>query len=124
MKIILFYVYIIVFRSCICCLWWFGTLSKFSSNLYFFYFFIKKDIVHQLLNSEAVTRRYSVKSVFRNFAKFTKKHLRQSLFFNKVAGFKTATVLKKKLWHGCFPVNFVKFLKTPCLTEHLWCLLL
>ena len=24
-----------------------------------------------------------------------------------------ATLLKKRLWHRCFPVNFVKFLRTP-----------
>ena len=30
-------------------------------------------------------------------------------------GFKPATLLKKKLWHWCFPVNFVKFLRTPFL---------
>ena len=35
-----------------------------------------------------------------------------------------ATLFKKGLWHRCFPVNFVKFLKTPFLTEHLWWLLL
>ena len=50
-----------------------------------------------------------------NFAKFTGKHLCQSLFFNKVAGLRPATLLKKKLWHSCFPVNFGKFLKTPFL---------
>ena len=27
-------------------------------------------------------------------------------------------------WHRCFPVNFVKFLKTPFFKEHLWWLLL
>ena len=32
--------------------------------------------------------------------------------FNKVAG---ATLLKKSLWHRCFPVNFAKFLRTPFL---------
>ena len=26
-----------------------------------------------------------------------------------------ATLLKKRLWHGCFPVNFAKFLRTPFL---------
>ena len=36
------------------------------------------------------------KSVLRNFAKFTGKHLCQSLFFNKVAG-RPATLLKKTL---------------------------
>ena len=33
-------------------------------------------------------------------------------------------LLKKRLWHSCFPVNSVKFLRTPFLTEHLWWLLL
>ena len=50
------------------------------------------------------------KGVLRNFAKFTGKHLCQSLFFNKVAGLRPATLLKKRLWHRCFPVNFAKFL--------------
>ena len=53
------------------------------------------------------------KGVLRNFTKFTEKHLCQSLFFNKVAGLRPATLLKKRLWHRCFPVNFVKFLRTP-----------
>ena len=29
-----------------------------------------------------------------------------------------ATLLKKRLWHTCFLVNFAKFLRTPFLTEH------
>ena len=37
------------------------------------------------------------KGVFRNFTKFTGKHLCQSLFFNKVAGLRAATLLKKRL---------------------------
>ena len=64
------------------------------------------------------------KSVFRNFAKFTGKRLCQSLFFDKIAGFRSSILLKKILWHRCFPVNFVKFLRTPFLTEHLRWLLL
>ena len=36
-----------------------------------------------------------------------------------------ATLLKKRLWQRCFPVNFAKFLGTAFLTEHLrWLLLL
>ena len=57
--------------------------------------------------------------VLLNFAKFTGKHLCQSLFFNKVESFRRATLLKKRLWHRCFPVNFAKFLRTPFSTEHL-----
>ena len=53
------------------------------------------------------------KSILRNFAKFTGKQLCQSLFFNNVAGLRLATSLKKRLWRRCFPVNFVKFLRTP-----------
>ena len=39
----------------------------------------------------------------------------QRLLFNKVAGPKPATLLKKSLWDGCFPVNFAKFLRVPFL---------
>ena len=58
------------------------------------------------------------KGVLRNFAKFTRKHLCQSLFLNKVVCLRPATLLKKRLWHRCFPVNFTKFLRTPFSTEH------
>ena len=65
------------------------------------------------------------KSIVRNFTKFTEKHLRQKLFFNKVAGLRPATLLKKSLWHRCFPVNFVKFLRTTFFIDNLqWLLLL
>ena len=37
------------------------------------------------------------KGVLRNFAKFTGKHLCQSLFLNKIAGLRSATLLKKRL---------------------------
>ena len=64
------------------------------------------------------------KGFLENLAKFTGKHLCQCLFFNKVAGLIPATLLKKRLWHRCFPVNFAKFLRTPFIMEHLWWLLL
>ena len=31
---------------------------------------------------------------------------------------------KKGDWHGCFPMNFTKFLRTPFFVEHLRWLLL
>ena len=64
------------------------------------------------------------KGVLRNFTKFIGKHLCQRLFFNKVASLRPATSLKKSLWHRCFTVNIVKFLRTPFLTEPLQLLLL
>ena len=73
-------------------------------------------------------RSFLIKGVLRNFAKFTGKHLCQSLFFNKVAALRPTTLLKRRPWHRCFPVNFTKFLehlfcRTPlgdCLPERLW----
>ena len=70
------------------------------------------------------SRVFCKKSVLRNCAKFTRKHLRQSFLFNKVAGLKPVDLLRKRLWYRSFPVNFVKFLRTPLLVEHLWWLLL
>ena len=64
------------------------------------------------------------KGVLRNFSKFPGKDLCQSLFFNKVVGLRPPTLLKKRLYHNCFPVHFEKFLRTPFLTEHLRWLLL
>ena len=55
------------------------------------------------------------KGVVRNFAKFTGKRLCQRLFFNNVADLNPATLLKKRLWHRCFTVNFAKFLRAPLL---------
>ena len=49
------------------------------------------------------------KGVLSNFAKFTGKHLCQSLFFNEVAGLR---LWKERPWYRCFHVNFVKFRRT------------
>ena len=54
------------------------------------------------------------KGALRNFAKLTGKQLCQSLFFNKVDGLRPATLLKKRLRHRWFPVNFAKFLEQLC----------
>ena len=32
---------------------------------------------------------------------------------NRITCLRTATLLKKRLWHRCFPVNFAKFLRIP-----------
>ena len=56
----------------------------------------------QLLSRRSHRRSAMEKGVLKNFAKFTEKHLCQSLYFNKVAS-----------------LNFAKFLRTPFLTDHL-----
>ena len=64
------------------------------------------------------------KDVLRNFAKFTGKHMCQRLFFNIVAGLRTAALLKRSFWHRCFPLNFAKFPTPPFLQNILGQLLL
>ena len=59
------------------------------------------------------------KSALKNFAKFTGKYLCLRLYFNEVAGLSPETLLKKRLLHRCFFVNFVKFLSTSFFPEHL-----
>ena len=53
---------------------------------------------------EAVNQGVLLKGFPRNFIKLTGKHMSQSL--------RPTTLLKKRLWHRHFPVNFVKFLRT------------
>ena len=70
----------------------------------------------EILRDRSSRQRCSIKKgVLRNFTKFTGKHLCQSLLFNKVAGLRPTTLLKRRLWRRCFPVSFVKFLRTPFL---------
>ena len=73
---------------------------------------------------EAVVWRCSVEKVFLEISQNSQENTCARVsFFNKVAGLRPATLLKKRLWHRCFPVNFAKFL-TSFFTEHLRWLLL
>ena len=58
-------------------------------------------------------RRCSVKKgVLRNFLENSQESTcARASFLIKLQA--PATLLKKKLWHRCFPVNFAKFLRTP-----------
>ena len=72
------------------------------------------------LRSSSPEVSYFYKIVFLKFRKICKNTPKQEPLFlkNKVPGLKTAILLKKRLWHKCFPVNFVKvfraiFCRTP-----------
>ena len=53
------------------------------------------------------------------FAKFKEKHLCQSLVFNKVAGLRPATLLKKKTLSQVFSCEFCEIYKNTFSTEDL-----
>ena len=55
------------------------------------------------------------KGVLRSFAKFKGKHLGQSLFFNKVAGLRPATLLKKETLAQVFSCEFCEISKNTFL---------
>ena len=86
-----------------------SALSNCIKYLHIFYL-LPLEMSHQVRSSQ---RRCSVKkSVLRNFAKFTGKHLCQSLFSDKFSDLRLASSLKTRLWHRPFPMNFAKFLRT------------
>ena len=75
--------------------------------------------------SEAAIQRCSVKKVFLKISQNSQENTcARALFFNEVADFRPVTLLKKWLWHMCFPVTFEKFLRTCILIEHFWWILL
>ena len=69
-------------------------------------------------NSGYIFREEVVRGVLRNFAKFTGKHLCQSLFLIKLQVSNTGAGT------GVLLVNFVKFPRTPFFIKNLWWLLL
>ena len=59
------------------------------------------------------------KGVFKNVTKFTRKHLYQRFFFNKVAGFQPATLFKETPVQMFF-CEFCDYFKSTFFVEHLW----
>ena len=70
--------------------------------------------------AEAVTQRCSVKKVFLEIL----PNAQENTCARSLQSLRPATLLKKRLWHSCFLVNFVKFVRILFLTEHLRWLLL
>ena len=64
--------------------------------------------------TEAVVRRCSIEKVLFE-SQNSQENSCARAFFYKVAGLSPATLLKKRLWHRYFPMNFAKFLETSFL---------
>ena len=92
----------------------FATISNWMNQCYWF---TQNNFLHQHTAGTLIFRSHKRcslrKSVIRNFAEFTGKHLCHSLILNKVAGLRSTTFLKKRLWHRSFAVNLAEFLRTP-----------
>ena len=77
-----------------------------------------------MLYNSSHSEMFCKKGILKIFAKFAGKHLCWSLLFNKFTRLQSATILRKMIQHGDFPVNSAKFLRTPFFIEHFQWLLL
>ena len=69
---------------------------------------------------EAVVQWFSVKKVFLEISQNSQENTCARVSFLiklQVSGLRPATLLKMRHWNRCFPVNFVKFLRTPFYIE-------
>ena len=80
-------------------------------------------MILEIINRNSRPEVFCKKGVLKNFTKFTGKHLRQSSFFNKVAGLRSATLLKTETLAQLFSCEFCEIFKKPISIEHLWWLL-
>ena len=87
----------------------FNNVTRKTSEWFFYY------------QTEVLARRCSIKKMFLEISQNSQENTCARVsFLIKLR----ATLLKKRLWHRCFPLNFAKFLRTLFLTEHLRWLLL
>ena len=63
----------------------------------------------------SIQRRFLLKKV--KSCKFHGKTLALEPLFNKVAGLQAYNFIKRRVRHSCFPVKFVKLLRTPILNN-------
>ena len=93
--------------------YWKHLANRFNPITDFFFqstsFFFKNDL-KQFRNSQ---RKCSMKKMVLKISQNSQGNTSQTLFFKKVADLRSATLLKKRFWCWCFPVNFAKFLRTP-----------
>ena len=64
---------------------------------------LPKSVIERTVQMQSSEGGLYNKGGLKNFVKFTRR-----------LGW-PATLLKNRLWHRCFPVNFTKFLRTPFL---------
>ena len=81
---------------------------------------LRKKKILFLHKIEADVQRCSVKKVFLKILQNSQENIRARIFI-----LINTALLKKRLWHRCFLVNFAKFLRTAFFTEYLrWLLLI
>ena len=92
-------------------------MSLFLYNVYGNNFVVKKIYIYKKRNYSALIQKVRPEVFHKTDVS---KHFRSSRPFR----LRSATLLKMRLRHRCFPMNFVKFLRMPYFTEQFRWLLL
>ena len=61
---------------------------------------------------KSLTTKLPTQKLFLEIRKIHRKTPGSESLFNEVVALRPVTLLKRRLWHRCFPVNFSKFLRT------------
>ena len=100
---------------------WFFTLSELSIDCYFktgFSLYAINCLGKLSIIFKSSHWRCFIKKVFLTICQNSQEYTCAKVsFFNKVAGLKPGTLLKKRLWHSCFSVTFKTLLRTPFLQD-------
>ena len=105
-----------------CILKQFSVLNKSSGSMklipVYILIFSLKVLTHQSRKTRNKINNLSLLCLFKKpqkavliFFSNCQENICAVIFFNKVASFKHATLLKKKPWHRCFPLNFANVLR-------------
>ena len=95
--------------------WWHTLLALLDFNR------TNKHCIH--LSSTSLQQRQSISLALFLQYPHSRSSRPELLCKKKVASGLPAILLKKRLWHRCFPMNFAKILRTPFFTWHLQWLL-
>ena len=88
------------FLFCYCILWLYSNTSRLQRAIF--------------INFNICQQRSSIKNVFLEISQNSQESTCARVSFFNIA---LQTLLKKRLWHRCFPENFVKFLRTSFLQK-------
>ena len=81
----------------------------FHENVYLTLFkvFVLRNVCIRSINTSSCPDVFGKNVALKYFAEFTGKYLHRTLFFSNFTDLSLTTLLKKRLQHLCFPMNFV-----------------
>ena len=92
--------------------------NHFETKPFFFFLMLTlQQHINQFRSSHP--KMFCQKSLLKSFVKFTKKHLSLRVSFYQSCRSQACNFVKNRLWHRCFLMNFVKFLRTSSFTKNL-----